>query len=70
MQIEKKVVNTKLVLAGLIIGMFFSSLEQTIVGTAMPTIIGAIKWFYHLCLGNDCIFNSLNDSCTDCWKAI
>ncbi|MFE4896426.1 MDR family MFS transporter [Peribacillus butanolivorans] len=45
MQIEKKAVNTKLVLTGLIIGMFFSSLEQTIVGTAMPTIIGELNGF-------------------------
>lgn len=41
----KKAVNTKLVLTGLIIGMFFSSLEQTIVGTAMPTIIGELNGF-------------------------
>lgn len=45
MQIEKRAVNTKLVLTGLIIGMFFSSLEQTIVGTAMPTIIGELNGF-------------------------
>lgn len=45
MQIEKRAVNTKLVLTGLIIGMFFSSLEQTLVGTAMPTIIGELNGF-------------------------
>lgn len=38
-------INKKLVLTGLIIGMFFSSLEQTIVGTAMPTIIAELNGF-------------------------
>ncbi|RBW68771.1 MDR family MFS transporter [Bacillus taeanensis] len=38
-------INKKLVLTGLIIGMFFSALEQTIVGTAMPTIIGELNGF-------------------------
>lgn len=41
----QKGINTKLVLIGLIIGMFFSALEQTIVGTAMPTIIGELNGF-------------------------
>ena len=36
---EQPGINRRLVLAGLIIGMFFSALEQTVVGTAMPTII-------------------------------
>ncbi|MGE7662556.1 MDR family MFS transporter [Peribacillus sp. NPDC097197] len=45
MDMEKKSINTTLVLTGLIIGMFFSSLEQTIVGTAMPTIIGELNGF-------------------------
>ncbi|MCR8642082.1 MFS transporter [Paenibacillus sp. N1-5-1-14] len=39
MKTEKKGINRNIVLIGLIIGMFFSALEQTIVGTAMPTII-------------------------------
>lgn len=34
-----------MVLFGLIMGMFFSSLEQTIVGTAMPTIIKDLNGF-------------------------
>ncbi|MCG7408568.1 MFS transporter [Paenibacillus sp. ACRRX] len=34
-----------MVLAGLILGMFFSALEQTIVGTAMPTIIKELNGF-------------------------
>ncbi|QST02804.1 MFS transporter (plasmid) [Pontibacillus sp. ALD_SL1] len=34
-----------IVLSGLILGLFFSSLEQTIVGTAMPTIIGELNGF-------------------------
>lgn len=38
-------INKKMVLTGLIIGMFFSALEQTIVGTAMPTIIGELNGF-------------------------
>ncbi|MDX8362399.1 MDR family MFS transporter [Cytobacillus sp. IB215316] len=38
-------INTKLVLTGLIIGMFFSALEQTVVGTAMPTIIHDLNGF-------------------------
>ncbi|WP_442599025.1 DHA2 family efflux MFS transporter permease subunit [Neobacillus sp. D3-1R] len=42
---EQKQLNTKLILTGLIIGMFFSALEQTIVGTAMPTIIGDLNGF-------------------------
>lgn len=42
---QGKSINTKMVLTGLIIGMFFSSLEQTIVGTAMPTIIGDLNGF-------------------------
>ncbi len=32
----------KILLLGLILGMFFSSLDQTIVGTAMPRIIGEL----------------------------
>ncbi|WP_442600851.1 DHA2 family efflux MFS transporter permease subunit [Paenibacillus sp. KN14-4R] len=39
MSTEKKGINRNIVLIGLIIGMFFSALEQTVVGTAMPTII-------------------------------
>lgn len=42
---EKGKINTRLILTGLIIGMFFSALEQTIVGTAMPTIIGDLNGF-------------------------
>lgn len=38
-------INKRLVIIGLIIGMFFSALEQTIVGTAMPTIIGELNGF-------------------------
>ncbi|WP_050613733.1 MDR family MFS transporter [Bacillus testis] len=33
------------VLTGLMIGMFFSSLEQTVVGTAMPTIVAELNGF-------------------------
>ncbi|GGB63724.1 MFS transporter [Fictibacillus barbaricus] len=45
METTQKPLNTKLILAGLIIGMFFSALEQTIVGTAMPTIIADLNGF-------------------------
>src|SRR4051812_9043079 len=45
MAIEEKRINTKLIITGLIIGMFFSALEQTIVGTAMPTIISELNGF-------------------------
>lgn len=45
MEIQQKAINTRLVLTGLIIGMFFSALEQTIVGTAMPTIIAELNGF-------------------------
>lgn len=45
MSITEGRINKKLVLTGLIIGMFFSALEQTIVGTAMPTIIGDLNGF-------------------------
>ncbi|MFC0186784.1 MDR family MFS transporter [Fictibacillus aquaticus] len=45
METTQKQLNTKLILAGLIIGMFFSALEQTIVGTAMPTIIADLDGF-------------------------
>ncbi|MFJ5714892.1 MDR family MFS transporter [Neobacillus sp. NPDC093127] len=45
MGIQEQRINTKLVLTGLIIGMFFSALEQTIVGTAMPTIISELNGF-------------------------
>ncbi|MDR7071458.1 EmrB/QacA subfamily drug resistance transporter [Fictibacillus barbaricus] len=45
METQQNTLNTKLILAGLIIGMFFSALEQTIVGTAMPTIIGDLNGF-------------------------
>ncbi|MFC3886218.1 MDR family MFS transporter [Bacillus songklensis] len=38
-------INKKLVLTGLIIGMLFSALEQTIVGTAMPTIVAELNGF-------------------------
>lgn len=34
--------NRKILLFGLFLGMFFSSLDQTIVGTAMPRIIGQL----------------------------
>ena len=40
-----KSINRKWVLTGLILGMFFSALEQTIVGTAMPTIITELQGF-------------------------
>jgi EmrB/QacA subfamily drug resistance transporter len=43
--VEQKKINTRLVLTGLIIGMFFSALEQTVVGTAMPTIISELNGF-------------------------
>ncbi|MDN3016256.1 MDR family MFS transporter [Paenibacillus sp. BSR1-1] len=45
MGIQEKGINTRLVITGLIIGMFFSALEQTIVGTAMPTIIAELNGF-------------------------
>src|SRR5690242_14376286 len=32
--------NRSILLVGLILGMFFASLDQTVVGTAMPRIIG------------------------------
>lgn len=38
-------INRRLVLIGLILGMFFSALEQTVVGTAMPTIVGELNGF-------------------------
>ncbi|MGC4376764.1 MDR family MFS transporter [Fictibacillus sp. Mic-4] len=38
-------INRNVVLTGLIIGMFFSAMEQTVVGTAMPTIIGELHGF-------------------------
>lgn len=42
---EQSGVNRKLVLLGLILGMFFSALEQTVVGTAMPTIVSELNGF-------------------------
>ncbi|WP_036709944.1 MDR family MFS transporter [Paenibacillus pinihumi] len=42
---ERKGINKNIVLTGLIIGLFFSAMEQTIVGTAMPTIIGELQGF-------------------------
>lgn len=42
---QQQGINTKLVLIGLFIGLFFSSLEQTVVGTAMPTIIKDLNGF-------------------------
>ncbi|NHM33204.1 MDR family MFS transporter [Neobacillus terrae] len=45
MEIQQKGINTRIVLTGLIIGMFFSALEQTVVGTAMPTIISELNGF-------------------------
>lgn len=41
----KQEINKRIVLAGLMIGMFFSALEQTVVGTAMPTIIAQLNGF-------------------------
>ncbi|NYC31277.1 hypothetical protein [Clostridium saccharobutylicum] len=32
--------KSRILLVGLLLGIFFSSLDQTIVGTAMPRIIG------------------------------
>ncbi|MVO98392.1 DHA2 family efflux MFS transporter permease subunit [Paenibacillus lutrae] len=45
MEAKEKGINKNLVLFGLIMGMFFSALEQTIVGTAMPTIISELQGF-------------------------
>ncbi len=45
MSVDPKTINRNMVLTGLIIGMFFSALEQTVVGTAMPTIIGDLNGF-------------------------
>lgn len=45
MAVNNQTINTRLVLLGLILGMFFSALEQTIVGTAMPTIIADLQGF-------------------------
>ena len=45
MVVNTQTINTRLVLLGLILGMFFSALEQTIVGTAMPTIIADLQGF-------------------------
>lgn len=42
---EQTGINRQLVLLGLILGMFFSALEQTVVGTAMPTIVGDLNGF-------------------------
>ncbi|SEO66908.1 hypothetical protein [Paenibacillus sp. OV219] len=39
MMMDKKRSNKKLVLAGLMIGLIFSELDETVVSTAMPTII-------------------------------
>lgn len=41
MQIEENA-KRKLLLSGLILGLFFASLDQTVVGTAMPRIIGEL----------------------------
>jgi EmrB/QacA subfamily drug resistance transporter len=45
MEKEQSGINRRLVLLGLILGMFFSALEQTVVGTAMPTIVGDLNGF-------------------------
>ncbi|MBM7694232.1 EmrB/QacA subfamily drug resistance transporter [Peribacillus deserti] len=45
MDTQPQEINKQLVLTGLIVGMFFSALEQTIVGTAMPTIIAELNGF-------------------------
>jgi EmrB/QacA subfamily drug resistance transporter len=45
MTTDRQSINRKLVLTGLIVGMFFSAMEQTVVGTAMPTIIGDLNGF-------------------------
>ncbi|MCI3927096.1 MFS transporter [Paenibacillus sp. TRM 82003] len=42
---ERGGINKSVVQTGLILGMFFSALEQTIVGTAMPTIISQLQGF-------------------------
>lgn len=42
---NKNGIHKNLVLTGLMIGMFFSSLEQTVVGTAMPTIVAELNGF-------------------------
>ncbi|SFJ88994.1 MDR family MFS transporter [Thermoflavimicrobium dichotomicum] len=45
MEKEQSGVNRKLILLGLILGMFFGALEQTVVGTAMPTIVDELNGF-------------------------
>ncbi|MDQ7864703.1 hypothetical protein RCO48_37210 [Peribacillus frigoritolerans] len=45
-------------------------MEQTIVGTAMPTIIGELNGFTIFAWVTTALSNSLNDCCTHCWKAI
>ena len=42
---NNKGIHKNIVLVGLMIGMIFSSLEQTVVGTAMPTIIAELNGF-------------------------
>ncbi|PWK09616.1 MDR family MFS transporter [Tumebacillus permanentifrigoris] len=42
LDLEAKGGKRRLVIIGLLLGLFFSSLDQTVVGTAMPTIIGQL----------------------------
>lgn len=62
---QQENINRKLLLIGLIIAMLFAALDGTIVGTAMPRIVGELGG-----LSNDVVNNSLyvniNDSCTNC----
>lgn len=61
---QQENINRKLLLIGLIIAMLFAALDGTIVGTAMPRIVGELGG-----LSNDVVNNSLyvniNDSCTN-----
>lgn len=61
---QQENINRKLLLIGLIIAMLFAALDGTIVGTAMPRIVGELGG-----LSNDVVNSSLyvniNDSCTN-----
>jgi len=58
-QRQRAGINKSLVLVGLILGMFFGALEQTIVGTAMPTILSELQGF-EIFVGDDGLYDHVD----------
>ncbi len=66
MSIEKKDPKRTLLITGLIIAMFFSALDGTIVGTAIPKIVGDLGGIKHDDVADHGISFNFDDDRSDC----